>query len=135
MDWTLEVVLVPVADVERAKRFYEEKLGFHVDHDTPVNDTVRIVQLTPPGSGCSIVLSSGLHDAAPGSAAGLQLVVDDIEAAHAELTERGAEAGEVYHFEGAERRPGRGGDWNSFLSLFDPDGNPWTIQERPRREG
>ena len=109
MDWTLEVVLVPVADVERAKRFYEERFGFHVDHDTPVNDTVRIVQLTPPGSGCSIVLSSGLHDAAPGSAAGFQLVVDDIEAAHAELTGRGAEVGEVYHFEGAEQRPGRGG--------------------------
>lgn len=132
MDMTLEVIPLPVSDIDRARDFYRDKVGFHVDIDQEVMPGMRIVQLTPPGSGCSIVLSSGLHDAAPGSAAGFQLVVDDIEAAHAELTARGAEVGEVYHFQGAERRPGRGGDWNAFLSLFDPDGNPWTIQERPR---
>lgn len=134
MDWKLEVVLVPVSDVERAKRFYADQLGFAVDHDTPISETVRVVQLTPPGSGCSVVISSGLHDTAPGSAAGLQLVVDDIDQAHAELVERGAEVSEVYHWEGAQRLPGRGGVWNSFLSLYDPDGNPWTIQERPPAE-
>jgi catechol 2,3-dioxygenase-like lactoylglutathione lyase family enzyme len=132
MDWKLEVVLVPVSDVTRAKEFYADRLGFVVDLDTDVGPGVRIVQLTPPGSGCSVTLSSGLHDAVPGSAAGLQLVVDDIDAAHAELTGRGADVSEVYHWVGSERHPGRGGDWNSFLSFYDPDGNPWTVQERPR---
>jgi catechol 2,3-dioxygenase-like lactoylglutathione lyase family enzyme len=133
MDWKLEVVVVPVSDVDRAKRFYGEQCGFVVDHDTRVGDNMRVVQLTPPGSACSIAFGTGLTDAAPGSTRGLQLVVGDIEAARAELVERGVEAGAVFHFEGGARREGRGGDWNSFLSFSDPDGNGWVVQERPAR--
>lgn len=131
MEWTLEVVVVPVADVERAKRFYSEQVGFNVDHDTRVNDQMRIVQLTPPGSGCSIAIGDGLVETPPGSIQGIQLVVADVDAARAHLVERGVEVSAVYHFEGAGKVDGRGGDWNSFVSFTDPDGNGWVVQERP----
>ncbi|MDP9374718.1 MAG: VOC family protein [Chloroflexota bacterium] len=133
MDWKLEVVVVPVADVDRAKRFYSEQCGFVVDLDTRISDEMRVVQLTPPGSACSISIGTGLTGSAPGSLQGLQLVVPDIEAARSELVERGVEASGVFHFEGGARREGRGGDWNSFLSFSDPDGNGWVVQERPAR--
>jgi len=131
MDWTLEVVPVPVADVDRAKRFYGEQVGFTVDHDTEVSDEIRLVQLTPPGSGCSIVISAGLFDTAAGSIKGLQLVVADLDAARSALVERGVEVSEIVHFEGGSFVPGRGGEWNSFIYFDDPDGNSWNIQERP----
>jgi catechol 2,3-dioxygenase-like lactoylglutathione lyase family enzyme len=137
MDWTLEVVVVPVADVDRAKRFYSEQVGFNVDYDTQASDEIRNVQLTPPGSGCSIVLSTltltpiGPVDAPPGSVQGLQLVVADIQAARDDLTRRGVEVSEIYHFEDGGWVPGRGGRWNSFLFFNDPDGNGWIVQERP----
>jgi catechol 2,3-dioxygenase-like lactoylglutathione lyase family enzyme len=133
MDWKLEVVVVPVTDVERAKRFYSEQVGFVVDHDTRVNDEMHIVQLTPPGSGCSIVVGSGMTDMPPGSVKGLQLVVSNIEAARAELVERGVAVSAVQHYEGAVLVEGRGGDWNSFIFFNDPDGNGWVVQERPTR--
>jgi catechol 2,3-dioxygenase-like lactoylglutathione lyase family enzyme len=131
MDWKLEVVVVPVADVERAKRFYSEQVGFVVDHDTRINDEMRVIQLTPPGSGCSIVVGSGIADMAPGSLKGLQLVVSDIDAARAQLIERGVEVSHVQHYEGAVLAAGRGGDWNSFIFFSDPDGNGWVVQEHP----
>jgi catechol 2,3-dioxygenase-like lactoylglutathione lyase family enzyme len=131
MDWKLEVVVVPVTDVDRAKRFYSEQVGFAVDHDTRIDDDVHMVQLTPSGSGCSIVVGTGLVGTPPGSLEGLQLVVDDVEAARAQLAERGVEVSGVQHFEGANRVDGRGGPWNSFIFFSDPDGNGWTIQERP----
>ena len=130
MDWKLEVVVVPVADVDRAKRFYGEQVGFVVDLDTRIGDDMRVVQLTPPGSACSISIGTGLTDSAPGSTQGLQLVVPDIEAARAELVGRGVEVSAVFHFEDGVRREGPGGDWNSFLSFADPDGNGWVVQER-----
>jgi catechol 2,3-dioxygenase-like lactoylglutathione lyase family enzyme len=129
MDWKLELVPVPVADVDRAKRFYNEQVGFVVDHDTRVSDTMRFVQLTPPGSACSIVLGASSNP--PGSVQGLQIVVSDIEAAQAELAERGVDVSKVLHFEGGEQVEGRGGEWNSFVFFSDPDGNSWTLQERP----
>ena len=131
MDWTLEVVPVPVTDVDRAKHFYSEQVGFSVDHDTKLSDEMRVVQLTPPGSGCSIVISVGLFDAAPGSIKGLQLVVSDVDAARSGLAERGVDVSEIMHFDNGSYLPGRGGDWNSFIYFDDPDGNSWTIQERP----
>jgi catechol 2,3-dioxygenase-like lactoylglutathione lyase family enzyme len=132
MDWKLEVVVVPVADVDRAKQFYGEQIGFVVDHDTRISDDVRVVQLTPPGSGCSIVVARGLgNDMEPGSIKGLQLVVTDIDAAHAQLVERGVAVSPVSHFEGATLVEGRGGRWNSFIFFKDPDGNSWAVQERP----
>ncbi len=130
MDWKLEVIVVPVADVDRAKRFYSEQAGFVVDHDTRVSDEVRVVQLTPPGSACSIVLGTGLAESAPGSARP-QLVVPDIEAARAELAGRGVGVSTVQHFDEGGPAEGRGGDWNSFIFFSDPDGNAWTVQERP----
>ena len=133
MDWKLEVVAVPVKDVDRAKRFYSEQVGFVVDHDTRVSDEMRIVQLTPPGSACSIILSLGLLESVPGSVQGLQLVVPDIEAARAELVGRAVEVSEVQHFDGAVLVDGRGGDWNSFMFFSDPDGNGWSVQESPAR--
>ncbi len=133
MDWKLELVVVPVADVDRSKRFYSEQVGFVVDHDTQVGDGVRVVQLTPPGSACSIALGTGLVESAPGSVQGLQLVVHDIEAARAQLVERGVEVSAIQHFEGGVRVDGRGGDWNSFLFFSDPDGNGWAVQESPAR--
>jgi catechol 2,3-dioxygenase-like lactoylglutathione lyase family enzyme len=131
MDWKLEVVPIPVSDVDRAKRFYAEQVGFVVDLDTRIGDEMRLVQLTPPGSGCSIHLSTGIIDMSPGSIQGLQLVVSDIEAARADLVERGVEAGPVRHMDDGAWLEGRGGRWNSFVFFSDPDGNGWVLQERP----
>jgi len=132
MDWKLEVVIVPVSDLDRAKQFYHEQVGFVVDHDTRISDDVRLIQLTPPGSGCSIVIGRGMgNDMPPGSLRGLQLVVPDIDAAHAQLVAGGVAVSPVSHFEGAGLVEGRGGDWNSFVFFSDPDGNEWAVQERP----
>jgi len=120
MDWKLELVSIPVSDVDRAKSFYVDKAGFHADHDHKVSDEIRFVQLTPPGSACSIALGTGLVNTPPGSAQGLQLVVPDIEAAHAELVERGVEVSEIQKF-----------DWGSFVFFSDPDGNGWAVQQIP----
>jgi catechol 2,3-dioxygenase-like lactoylglutathione lyase family enzyme len=133
MDWKLEVVQVPVTDVDRAKRFYSEQVGFVVDLDTWISDEVRIVQLTPPGSGCSIQLSTGIHNMPPGVLEGLQLMVSDIEAARTELVERGVEASPVQHIEDGKWVEGRGGEWNAFVFFSDPDGNGWVLQESPAR--
>jgi predicted enzyme related to lactoylglutathione lyase len=122
MDWKLELVAIPVTDVDRAKAFYTEKAGFNADHDFTVSDEIRFVQLTPPGSACSIALGKGLVDTTPGSAAGLQLVVEDINAARDELTARGVEVGEVQDF-----------PWGRFVFFADPDGNRWSVQEVPAR--
>lgn len=132
MNWTLEVVVVPVADVDRAKSFYADQLGFNVDHDTKVSDEMRFVQLTPPGSGCSIVVGKGITEMEPGSIKGLQLVVSDIVAAHAQLVERGVEAGDVQVFDGDVSRLTRGGtalDNVGFVFFNDPDGNGWAVQQ------
>jgi catechol 2,3-dioxygenase-like lactoylglutathione lyase family enzyme len=122
MDWKLELVVVPVSDVDRAKAFYTEQLGFHADHDHTVSDKIRFVQLTPPGSGCSIALGKGLTDAAPGSLKGVQLVVDDIEVAHNQLRARGITVSDVQDF-----------PWGRFVFFSDPDGNAWSVQQIPRR--
>jgi len=122
MDFKLELVAVPVSDVDRAKQFYAEKAGFHADHDHQVSDTIRFVQLTPPGSACSIALGDGITDAVPGSVKGLQLVVSDIEAAHAELAGRGVDVTEVQVY-----------PWGRFVYFSDPDGNGWAVQEVPAR--
>jgi catechol 2,3-dioxygenase-like lactoylglutathione lyase family enzyme len=131
MDWKLEVVVVPVTDVDRAKQFYSEQVGFVVDHDTRISDEVHVVQLTPPGSACSIVVGSGIVDMPPGSVKGLQLVVSDIEAARTALVERGVTVSPIQHYEGANLVDGRGGKWNSFIFFSDPDGNGWVVQEHP----
>jgi catechol 2,3-dioxygenase-like lactoylglutathione lyase family enzyme len=131
MDWKLEVVVVPVSDVDRAKRFYSEQVGFVVDVDHRVGETFRVVQLTPPGSGCSVTIGTGLNDMPPGSLKGLQLVVSDIETARAALAERGVEVSGIKHFENGIQADGRGEDWNSFIFFSDPDGNSWAVQERP----
>jgi predicted enzyme related to lactoylglutathione lyase len=131
MDWKLEVVPVPVSDLDRAKRFYSEQVGFLIDLDTQISGEMRLVQLTPPGSGCSIHLSTGILNMPPGILEGLQIVVSDIEAARSELVERGVEASPVQHLEGREWVEGRGGKWNSFVFFSDPDGNGWALQERP----
>ena len=122
MDWKLELVAIPVSDVDRAKAFYTEKVGFHADHDHRVSDEIRFVQLTPPGSACSIALGTGLVDTPPGSVQGLQLVVSDIQAARAELVARGVEVSEVQEFA-----------WGSFVFFSDPDGNGWSVQQPPAR--
>ena len=132
MDWTLEVVAVPVADVDRAKDFYADKLRFNVDVDRQVTDDFRVVQLTPPGSGCSVTLLSAGSGMEPGSMSGLQLVVSDIRAAHAELAERGVEASEVQVFEDGAPRPTRDDDeldHAGFVFFKDPDGNSWAVQQ------
>jgi catechol 2,3-dioxygenase-like lactoylglutathione lyase family enzyme len=123
MDYRLEVVQVPVSDVDRSKAFYAEQMGFNADHDTQISDEVRVVQLTPPGSACSIVIGTGLTDKPPGSAAGLQLVVADMDTAVADFAGRGLDVGDVQML-GA---PGRQGFKHIFFS--DPDGNRWTVQE------
>ena len=120
MDWKLELVAIPVSDVDRAKAFYTEKAGFIADHDHSVGDGIRFVQLTPPGSACSIALGTGLVDTQPGSVQGMQLVVSDINAAHAELVDRGVEVGDVEEF-----------PWGSFVFFKDPDGNGWAVQQLP----
>ncbi|HZB51620.1 MAG TPA: glyoxalase superfamily protein [Mycobacteriales bacterium] len=132
MDWTLEVVCVPVTDVERAKAFYADRLGFAVDHDTVVGPDARIVQLTPPGSGCSVVIGNAHVDMAPGSLQGLQLVVRDLLAAHDQLVERGVEVGPVQVFGAEGLRPYREGDELNnvgFCFFADPDGNGWAVQQ------
>jgi catechol 2,3-dioxygenase-like lactoylglutathione lyase family enzyme len=129
VDWKLELIVVPITDVERAKKFYSEQLGFNVDHDTRVSDDVRLVQLTPPGSGCSIAI--GMSEMEPGSLKGLQLVVPDINAAREQLAEQGVEVSPVQHHDGTGMVDGAGGRWNSFLFFSDPDGNSWAVQERP----
>jgi catechol 2,3-dioxygenase-like lactoylglutathione lyase family enzyme len=131
MDWKIELVPVPVSDVERAKRFYAEKLGFAVDFDMPVSDEMRLVQLTPPGSACSILVSSGVLETEPGSVQGVQIVVDDISGARAQLVDRGVEVSPIRRFEDGEWRDGPGGRWNSFVFFDDLDGNGWVLQERP----
>ena len=133
MDWKLEVVVVPVSDVEVTKRFYSEQMGFVVDVDQSVGEEFRVVQLTPPGSACSISIGKGLVDSAPGSLKGLQLVVADIDAARAELVGRGVEVTPVRHMDNGVWVDGRGGEWNSFFFFRDPDGNAWTVQESPGR--
>jgi catechol 2,3-dioxygenase-like lactoylglutathione lyase family enzyme len=133
MDWKLEVVVVPVSDVDRAKRFYSEQLGFVVDVDHQAGDKFRVVQLTPPGSACSVTIGTGLVKSSPGSLQGLQLVVSDIEAARTELVGRGVEVSEIQHFVDGVPHAGHGEDWNSFIFFSDPDGNGWTVQEVPAR--
>ena len=135
MDWKLELVTVPVADIDRAKAFYSEKVGFDVVTDNTVPG-FRVVQLTPPGSACSIFLGKDIPAAPPGSAQGLQLVVSDIEQARAELVERGVEAGEIVHFGSTGQVPGpdpERRDYGSFVFFSDPDGNSWAVQEVGRR--
>jgi predicted enzyme related to lactoylglutathione lyase len=122
MDWKLELVSIPVSDVDRAKAFYAEKVGFNADHDQTVSEEIRFVQLTPPGSACSTALGRGLVDAPPGSAQGLQMVVSDVNAARAELLERGVELSRVKEF-----------PWGSFVFFADPDGNRWAVQQLPAR--
>ena len=132
MRYLLEVVQVPVSDVDRAMDFYTQNAGFKVDHDTRASDDLRIVQLTPPGSGCSIVIGSGLSDMEPGSLEGLQLVVPDIRAARAELVERGLDIGEVQVYGADGLRPSRDGDEldNVGFAFFrDPDGNGWALHQ------
>jgi predicted enzyme related to lactoylglutathione lyase len=118
MDWKLELVIIPVADIDRAKAFYTDKAGFNADHDHTVSDEIRFVQLTPPGSACSIAIGKGITDAAPGSVVGLQMVVPDIEAAHDELVKRGAEVSEIQELA-----------WGRFVFFADPDGNKWAVQQ------
>jgi catechol 2,3-dioxygenase-like lactoylglutathione lyase family enzyme len=132
MDWKLEVVVVPVSDVDRAKHFYSEQVGFHVDVDHSPNEEFRVVQMTPPGSGCSVTIGKGLVPSEPGSLKGLQLCVADIEAARAHLVEHGVEVSEIRHMGEAGWEPGKGGDFNSFIFFDDPDGNSWAVQESPK---
>jgi predicted enzyme related to lactoylglutathione lyase len=120
MDWKLELVAIPVSDVDRAKEFYVEKVGFNADHDHRVSDDIRFVQLTPPGSACSIALGEGIIDTPPGSVKGMQIVVSDVKAARAELVERGVEVSEVEEY-----------PWGLFVHFADPDGNGWALQQLP----
>jgi predicted enzyme related to lactoylglutathione lyase len=122
VDWKLELVTVPVSDVDRAKAFYVDQVGFNADSDHQVTDELRFVQLTPPGSACSIAIGTGLNDAQPGSARGLQIVVDSADAAYAELRERGVEVSEPQDF-----------PWGRFVFFSDPDGNGWALQELTHR--
>lgn len=122
MEMKLELVAVPVSDVDRAKAFYTEKIGFHADHDHQVNEKLRFVQLTPPGSACSIVIGVGITDMPPGSVKGLQMVVSDVRAVRNELIKRGAEVSDI------EVMP-----WGTFAFFSDPDGNGWSLQELPAR--
>jgi predicted enzyme related to lactoylglutathione lyase len=122
MDWKLELVAVPVADVDRAKAFYADQVGFNADHDHRISDDLRFVQLTPPGSACSITIGTGITDAQPGSVQGLQMVVSDADAARAHLIERGVDASEVQEF-----------PWGRFVFFADPDGNRWAVQQLPPR--
>jgi catechol 2,3-dioxygenase-like lactoylglutathione lyase family enzyme len=122
VDWKLELVAVPVSDVDRAKEFYVDKVGFTADHDHQVTEDLRFVQLTPPGSACSIAIGTGIVDTPPGSVKGLQLVVADADAARTELLERGVEVGEVQDF-----------PWGRFIFFEDPDGNRWSVQQIPSR--
>lgn len=128
MNWTLEVIVVPVSDLDRAKAFYEGKLGFSVDHDTTVNDKVRVIQLTPPGSGCSVVIGKGaVPDMPPGSIRGLQLVVNDLYKARTQLVARGVEVSEIQKM--GENPTGDPLDNVGFFFFSDPDGNGWAVQQ------
>jgi catechol 2,3-dioxygenase-like lactoylglutathione lyase family enzyme len=132
MNWTIEVVVVPVSDVDRAKAFYAEQVGFNLDHDRRVSEDVRVVQLTPPGSSCSLVLGNGIAKMEPGSLQGVQLVVPDIHAARTHLAERGVEVTEVQVADGSGFRPSRDGealDNVGFVFFSDPDGNGWAVQQ------
>jgi predicted enzyme related to lactoylglutathione lyase len=122
VDWKLELVAIPVTDVDRAKAFYVDQVGFNADYDQTVSDEIRFIQLTPPGSACSIALGKGLTDAEPGSVRGMQLVVADADRAHAELAERGVDVSEVQEF-----------PWGRFVFFSDPDGNAWAVQQLLRR--
>jgi predicted enzyme related to lactoylglutathione lyase len=122
MDWKLELVAVPVSDVDRAKAFYEEKVGFNADHDQQVNPSLRFVQLTPPGSACSIYIGTGLTTMKPGLIEGLQMVVPDIEKAHDQLAERGVAVSDIHDLA-----------WGRFVYFSDPDGNKWAVQQLPQR--
>lgn len=123
MDWKLELVAIPVSDVDRAIAFYTEQAGFNLDHDHKVTDDLRFVQLTPLGSACSITIGKGITTAQPGSVQGVQMVVSDIDAARAELVERGVDVSEVQKY-----------DWGSFVFFSDPDGNGWAVQAIPARD-
>lgn len=128
MDWTLEVVVVPVSDLDRAKHFYADQLGFNLDHDTTISDEMRVMQLTPPGSGCSIVIGTGIIKNTPGTLKGVQLVVSDLDKARAQLLERGVEVSEIQVFNDM--------DGGRFVYFDDPDGNSWAVQEiRARATG
>ncbi|MGX1884886.1 VOC family protein [Streptomyces sp. NPDC055287] len=137
MNWTLEVVPVPVTDMDRAKKFYAEKVGFKIDLDDEVAPGMRIIQMTPPGSRCSIAMLQGMPAApgmkamAPGELQGLQVCVTDIEAARAELMDRGVDVSPIRHVGASGWEDGKGDTWNSFMSFEDPDGNGWVIQEAP----
>ena len=122
MDWKIELVAIPVADVDRAKAFYVDQVGFHADHDHQVNEGLRFVQLTPPGSACSVVMGTGITEMAPGSQKGVQVVVEDAAAARKHLIDNGVEASEV------DEQP-----WGRFVFFSDPDGNTWSLQELPPR--
>lgn len=131
MEYKLEVVVVPVSGVDRAERFYAEQVGFGVDVDDSPSEHVRIVQMTPPGSGCSVTIGTVVATMVPGSLQGLQLVVGDIQAAHDDLLSRGVPVSTIQHHDGTVFVEGKGGRWNSFKFFSDPDGNGWAIQERP----
>ncbi|MCB5178375.1 VOC family protein [Streptomyces antimicrobicus] len=137
MNWTLEVVTLPVTDVDRAKEFYVDRVGFGVDTDTEIAPGMRVVQLTPPGSRCSVTMLSGMPPSpgaktmAPGTLHGLQLCVTDIEAARAELVGRGVDVSPVRHMGAGGWEDGKGDTWNSFMTFEDPDGNSWVVQEAP----
>jgi catechol 2,3-dioxygenase-like lactoylglutathione lyase family enzyme len=133
VDLKLELVLVPVTDVDRAKAFYTDKAGFNMDVDTSPMENFRVVQLTPPGSACSIGIGLGITDATPGSTRGMHLVVSDIEAARQQLVERGVEVSDIRHVESGEWVAGadtKHADYNSFADFKDPDGNVWVLQEK-----
>jgi len=134
MDWTLEVVVVPVTDVDRSKKFYADQVGFVVDVDQSFSEEFRVVQLTPRGSGCSVTIGKGLNAMVPGTSQGLQLCVVDIDAARAELVGRGVDVTPVRHMDNGTWIDGKGGPWNSFFFFNDPDGNGWAVQEKPAPE-
>lgn len=135
MDYTLELVVVPVTDIDRSKAFYSGRCGFVVDVDHSVGDDFRVVQLTPPGSACSISIGKGLSKAVPGSSQGLQLCVTDIVAAREDLVGRGLDISPIRHVDNGEWLDGKGGPWNSVMFFDDPDGNGWAIQEKPSPDG
>ena len=132
MEFKLQLVVIPVSDVDRAKSFYADQVGFTVDVDHRASEHFRVVQLTPPGSACSVTIGTGLTQVAPGTYQGLHLVVDDIEAARAELAGRGVDVSEPFHFGAAGQTPGlhpARADYGTYLSFSDPDGNGWLVQE------
>jgi catechol 2,3-dioxygenase-like lactoylglutathione lyase family enzyme len=138
MDMKLELIVIPVADVDRAKAFYVDQLGFHLDVDTSPGEQFRVVQMTPPGSACSITVGTGIGQGEPGSVKGLHLVVSDIEAARAHLAGHGVAASDVFHFGPAGRADGpdpQRSSYNSFVTFDDPDGNSWLLQEVHRGDG